>query len=376
MAKLPLGQGLDDDGDDLRPARGQSLTDSRDEAPASDDATVILRETDDEKKDRDKQDEITILDGDRTSRDSDQHDDDERLNADQRGDDRPPRREERRYRKDRQRQAREGKDRHIQRLERELDELRSRVHGQDVSSVRRDVATVDARIADMQRTFGEAERAVADAITASDGEEAAKAMRVRDEAAARLANLQAVRAQAVNSTQNPGAPRIDPDAARLGHQWMRDNPWYDPEGADEDSAIMLTIDAQLTKEGYRANTEEYWEELTERGRRRIPDRFVEDRDVRRTRRDDDDHDDRAPRRTGRDDQRSANGQRRGPPVGGAGGDVPSGDGSRARRVYVDPEFKRTLIEAGIWDDPKRLRRALEHRRQFDERERERRATSR
>ena len=50
-------------------------------------------------------------------------------------------------------------------------------------------------------------------------------------------------------------------------EFISENPWYDVKGGDEDSAIVLAIDGALHREGFRPDTEEYWDELRERAAR-------------------------------------------------------------------------------------------------------------
>lgn len=386
MARQPLGQGLEDDGgrsynnappdsddDDLqssggrgqRPVNGVTVHND-DRTSDSPDATVILRETEADRKARDVVEDVVVLDGDQRG--------DDRLDRGQRDDDDPRshRRDERRYNKDRRRQARDRDQQHIRRLEAQLAELQQTVQGQSSHSVRQDVSAIDMRIGEMRRALNDANARHARAISASDGDEAIAALAIRDEAVARLSNLTALRAQAERATRTPEAPQIDPRTASMARDWMNDNRWYDPDGGDEDSAIMLAIDQQIARDGFRPNTQEFWDELTERGRKRLPHRFEGDDGMDDER--DDRRDDRRPaRREAREERRPVNG-RRGPPVGGGGGDGGSRserNGNGTKRYYISPAEKEAWTDAGIIDDPKRLRAALKLRDEFDVRERER-----
>ena len=108
-------------------------------------------------------------------------------------------------------------------------------------------------------------------------------------------------------------------------------PGYDPNGANEDSAIVNAIDASMTRQGYDATTREYWEELTSRVAARVSD------------------DAPAPRR-------------KAPPQGSTREHAPP---STRKEVYVTPERKAAMIEAGVWDDPVARNRMLKAYQTYD-----------
>ena len=126
------------------------------------------------------------------------------------------------------------------------------------------------------------------------------------------------------------APQVDDRTMHLAKQFMEDNPWYDSNGRDEDSAIVMAIDQSLSRDGYNPQTEEYWDELTARSARRLPERF------------DDFEDDRPAKKQ---TTRKARG---GPAVGSGKEHAPT---STRREVYISPDRKQALIDAGVWDDP-------------------------
>jgi hypothetical protein len=101
---------------------------------------------------------------------------------------------------------------------------------------------------------------------------------------------------------------------------MAENPWYDSDGRDEESAIVLAIDKSLHQDGYDSKSDEYWTELKRRAARRLPERFKTETRV----------------------------ARGGPAVGSGREHAPT---STRNEVYINPERKQALIEAGVWDDP-------------------------
>jgi hypothetical protein len=117
---------------------------------------------------------------------------------------------------------------------------------------------------------------------------------------------------------------------------MAENPWYDPRGGNEDSVITNAIDNRLVAEGYNPATVEYWEELTRRVSARIN-------------RGDEMEQQPAPRK-------------KAPPLGSGREHAPA---STKREVYVTPERKQAMIEAGVWDDPVRRARMLKAYQAYD-----------
>jgi hypothetical protein len=138
-------------------------------------------------------------------------------------------------------------------------------------------------------------------------------------------------------------PAVDPRLVQHAQTWMGRNSWFNKPGNEEDSAIIRTIDEGLVRAGWDPSSEAFWQELTRRAKRRMPDRFngsARSDDI-----DDDDDDDEAPssRRPAR------------PPQGGSSRNGGSGGGGNER---LPKEFVENLKEAGIWDDKKRRDRAI------------------
>ena len=113
-------------------------------------------------------------------------------------------------------------------------------------------------------------------------------------------------------------PPVDAEVLHHAQQFIKDNNWYDPQGRDEDSSIVLAIDAALGRDGFDPRSADYWDELKRRAARRLPERFSA--------------------------AAAANRQPRGGPAVGSGREhAPE---STRREVYISPERKQALIEAG------------------------------
>jgi len=214
-------------------------------------------------------------------------------------------------------------------LERRLGTVEHRTHQADLSQI-------DTQIAQAKNEAEMAERVIAKAVAAGNGDDVAQAMRYRDQAMQKANQLAFAKQQAMVQRQQANQPKnegLDDMAMHFAKEFITENSWYDPKGQDEDSAIVLAIDGALHREGFRPDTEEYWDELRDRAARRIPERF---------------------KATGgaKDNQRQQTTpprqQRGGPAIGSGREHAPT---STRTEVYVSPERKQALIDAGVWDDP-------------------------
>tara|TARA_R110002110_G_scaffold41820_2_gene132295 strand:+ start:628 stop:1590 length:963 start_codon:yes stop_codon:yes gene_type:complete len=206
------------------------------------------------------------------------------------------------------------------------DDLEKRISTQEQRAHNQELQGIDAAIAQANKEVGMAERVIAKAVENNNGNDVTKAMKYRDEAMNKAQQLHYNKQQA---SQVNTAPKVDDRTMSLAKQFMEDNPWYDSHGRDEDSAIVMAIDQSLSRDGYNPQTEEYWDELTARAARRLPERFDEDEVSRK------------PTKTARK-------ARGGPAVGSGKEHAPN---STRKEVYISPERKAALVEAGVWDDP-------------------------
>lgn len=265
--------------------------------------------------------------------DDDDDQEDSRLDADNedREEIRRKRREEKAERSQRRKAAIERDKAELALLRQQNEELMRRVQNVEKFTHSSNVATVNARIQDAVEEVRAAEHIIAQAVEAGNGVDVAKAMRIRDEAMQKANQLQAYKKQVESKAlqPKPADPNLNPVppannmATKLAADWVKMNPWYDPQTGDDRSKKVLEIDQTLANEGYNPNSLEYWREL---------DRRVETAGVTR--------------------RKSSNG---GPPVGGS-----RNDSSRAGRneVYISPERKQAMVDAGVWEDPAARQRYL------------------
>ena len=246
------------------------------------------------------------------------------------------RRLEKLERKDRREQAIKRDKLELDFLRKRNDDLERRLGTVEHRTHQADLSQIDTQIAQAKNEAEMAERVIAKAVAAGNGDDVAQAMRYRDQAMQKANQLAFAKQQAMVQRQQANQPKnegLDDMAMHFAKEFITENSWYDPKGQDEDSAIVLAIDGALHREGFRPDTEEYWDELRDRAARRIPERF---------------------KATGgaKDSQRQQTTpprqQRGGPAIGSGREHAPT---STRTEVYVSPERKQALIDAGVWDDP-------------------------
>jgi hypothetical protein len=286
--------------------------------------------------------------------DSDDPAEDSRLSEDNedREELRRKRREEKADRTARRKQAIERDKTELNFLRQRNEALEKRMFQVEKTTVANTISSIDARLADTMAEVKAAERIMSQAIEAGNGDDAAKAMRIRDAAMQKVQQLQVHKHQHSQAAQDlhqqaekvqNQAPGPDPEVAGFAQEWVSKNSWYDPNGKDEASKIVLAIDQSLVESGYNPKTEAYWRELDKRVAKRLPD-------VKGGGNYDDSQD---------DDRR---GQRRGPPIGSSRDQAPQ---SSRREVYISPERKQAMTDAGVWEDPVLRQRYLKQYAKWD-----------
>lgn len=290
--------------------------------------------------------EIVIVEGQGSqAQDHDDHDDDARLSSSDDGhqDDgndaerdaiRERRRLEKLERKERREQAIKRDKLELEFLRKRNDDLERRLGTVEQRTHQADLSQIDAHIAQARNEAEMAERVIAKAVAAGNGDDVAQAMRYRDQAIQKANQLAFAKQQAMVQRQQANQPKndgLDDMALHYAKEFINENSWYDPKGQDEDSAIVLAIDGALHREGFRPDTEEYWEELRDRASKRLPERFKTSGGGQ-----------------GNQRQQSQRQQRGGPAIGSGREHAPT---STRTEVYISPERKQALIEAGVWDDP-------------------------
>jgi len=239
------------------------------------------------------------------------------------------RRLEKLERKDRRDQAIKRDKLELDFLRKRNDDLERRVTAQEQRAHQVDLGAYDSHIASAAKEAEMAERVIAKAVEAGNGKDVAQAMRYRDQAMQKVQQLQFAKQQAAQQRPQPQGQQLDDMTMHYANEFIKANPWYDSQGRDEDSAIVIAIDQSLAKDGYNPQSEEYWDELRKRAARRLPEKFKTERQSTREAR----------------EERTPRG---GPAVGSGREYAPA---TTRKEIYLSPERKQALIDAGVWDDP-------------------------
>lgn len=272
--------------------------------------------------------------------DDDEDDGEDRRLADQDDDaEDTPQRRKRLSRRGLQKEAKERTLRELDFLKTQNAELLRRVGAVENTALAGARSDLDRRIEDVRQDIRQADMILARAIEVGNGEDAATALRLRDEAKAAELELRAA-SRTFDAPREAAAP--DARVVDLANRWTAANPWYQRDGSTEESAIVNAIDSRLVAEGYNPSTTEYWNELTNRVKGRLVPQ--------------------SSGREARDNAPESRERKKAPPLGNGRDHAPA---STRKEVYVTPDRKQAMIDAGIWDDPSRRTRMLKAYADFD-----------
>lgn len=318
------------------------------------------------------------------------YEDDERLSATQRDDDdeqaddpekieadkgeqtteeieakRARRRRERKAQKQRQQFSRDRDAREMNFLRVRNEQLEKVVGSIAQRVTNNEVAQVDGRLEQLKSARNEAEEVLARAIEANNGSDVVKLNRTIRELEAGINRLTSYKGElekqktaqdkepeeggaGEEGQQERGAPRPPASVIKNVNTFGARHAWFNPKGADEDSAIVRALDAAVLAEGFDPATKDYWIELEERMTRRLPERMKTLRGGKTQEADDDlDEEDDPPQR------RNGAGTGSGKPAGKGGPRMSAGSQTRGtgKQFLLSAERKTAMIEAGVWDDP-------------------------
>lgn len=237
---------------------------------------------------------------------------------------RSARRDKRKAKKVYHRQQQQEKDVRFQQLQKQNQELLTRLSAVEHKTHGSELARIDKAIEDQQVRIQYAKMKIAEAAQASDGEGMANAQEMWFEARRAAESLENLKKRAAVPQQQAIAP--DMGVQRLAATWMERNSWYDPSGKDEDSDIALTIDKRMAKEGWDPRSSDYWEELDFRLQKKLPHRYNE----------------------GSYEQEVV--RRPKSVVTGSGRESVTSSGGRGT-FTLTPDQVRAMKDAGMWEDP-------------------------
>jgi uncharacterized small protein (DUF1192 family) len=272
---------------------------------------------------------------------------DERPNAeadDDEGESRPSRRRETAAeRRERARQAKLRDKRELNFQKAEIDRLARELENVKRTQIVTSVTELDNRIATANEEAAQMDRVKAAAISKNNGADSVAADNLRNQALWRAQEAQAARERLVAEANRP-VPKPVPYIEKA-KAFMADNPWYNHNGTDEDSQLVKQIDNEVAKE-YVPLSDAYWKELQRRVDKNLPHRAKQTQDD-----GDDDYYEQETRTT----------TRRGPPTGGTSRSSSGSSNGSAQQIRLSPERVQGLKDAGLWDDPKdRMRMAKKY----------------
>lgn len=270
------------------------------------------------------------------------------------------RRRENRAKRIRARVAGETKDRLIASLHRTVLDLNERVNKVEGRSTQYNVNLIKQHMGTVQGQMQEAKQTLASLVKAGDGEGVAEAteiqMQLRDQFRYLQMQLQRAEqaeqqeAQQAHQQQQRQQPAVHPEVQARAEEWAAEHRWLDFSNPNSPAvATVRNIDRALHREGMNPATDAYWVELTKRVRRQFPQQFK---------------------------RANGNGQLRTggrvaterQPSPGPRMATSSQTGVRAlgrNEVYISPERKKAMQEAGAWDDPEKRKRMLKSYAKYD-----------
>jgi len=244
-----------------------------------------------------------------------------------------PNRKKRAKRRELQKLAKAATQHELQVLREQNELLMRRLTAVESNSLSQNENALDRQIDETRRDIEDAEQLLAVANETGNASQFILSLNVRDQAKAKIQELENAKRQLVTAKEDhakqAAAPMPDSRVAAMAKQWIEHNRWYNPNGGDENSVIANQIDRQLTQEGYDPASVDYYVELTSRLNRRIGNNDETQTKITRN---------------------APNGLpvKKAPPIGNAREHAPS---STKKEVYVTPQRKQAMIEAGFWDDP-------------------------
>jgi len=211
--------------------------------------------------------------------------------------------EERLSRRSRRNKARReaiaGRDAEIAALYQKVEHLTGVIQGVTKGQANMTMSTIDSQLGAAHQALQMADDELARAVAASDGDKFREIQRLRDEASARVFQLSTAKRrmayelqqggpvpQAQSRGQQQAGQSVSPKATEFTEKFLSRFSYFDPNGTDEESNIIRSIDDAVAAEGYRPDTPLYWRTLEERLAKRgfFPEKGRDDSD-------DDDEDD-------------------------------------------------------------------------------------
>lgn len=181
---------------------------------------------------------------------------------------REAKREARRIRRHKKKEAERKKDALLASQRKQLDEVNARLEAIENRGYNSELAQVENDIDATKNYLDQANKLLGDAIEAGDKERVIKANNAILDARDHLRHLEGVKKQMSAGSRRPA--NANAAVRQFALAFQKKNQWFNPKSADEDSLIAKAIDNAVARDGFDPSTPEFWEELEARLKRRLP----------------------------------------------------------------------------------------------------------
>ena len=255
---------------------------------------------------------------------------------------RAARRARRRSKKDLIRKTNDEKDVRLTQLQRENEDLRKQFANLDKRVQNTEVARFDKHLEDQEVRLEYAKMKMSEAAASGDGEAIVAAQELWFESKEAVANLKRQKVQISQQRPIENNTRPDSGVQRHAQTWMDRNNWYKSDASDTDSKIAKQLDEELSKQGWDANSPDYWDELDNRLQKYLPHRY-----------------------NGSSDENISVSKPRNV-VGSSGRESSASFGGSNRNTFtLSPERVKAMKDMGAWDNPERKNKMIKNYAAFD-----------
>lgn len=299
-----------------------------------DGSAIVAIEAEEELELEEKVEEEEAEEQEEQHEDADEQNDD----GDEREQIREARRKERNLKKELARQREISAKNKIAALERRNEELARRVAAVESTAASYQFAQVDKAIEDEATRVEYAKMKLLEASQQNNAAGQVQYLDQLQDAKTRLAQVQELKKRQLEDAKRPkqNVPTpISNETQRNAQAWLDKNRWYDPNARDTDSRIAKVIDEELATEGWDPSDSEYWNELDNRLKLRLPHRYAG--------------------KAGQ--QRNAGPQ--------ATGRTASPGAKSANTITLSRERVQAIKEAGAWDNPAARAKLIKAYAKFD-----------
>lgn len=281
--------------------------------------------------------------------DEDQHNSDDNEDSDSNDDEerekiREARRTERTLKKELAKQREVSAKNKISALERRNEDLARRLAAVENTTASYQFVQVDKMLEDETTRIEYAKMKLLEASQRQDAVGQVEYLEQLQDAKNRLAQVQAYKKQQLEEAKKP-KQNVPTPASTTTQQnaksWLNSNKWFDPQARDTDSKIAKVVDQELASDGWDPEDPEYWSELDNRLKSRLPHRYAG--------------------KNGSMNQRSA---------GPQGTSRTANPGAKsANTITLSRDRVQAIKDAGAWDDPSRRAKMIKAYANFDKQQR-------